>query len=177
MFQILTWGREATSHSLSQCWPRSLLPYGHNEVNIDTSWSLQWRHNERGGVSNHQPHDCLFNRLIRRRSKKTSKLRIRSLCVGNSPMTGEFPEKRAGNPENISIWWRHHVKCRPEGFTECLYLSAICMESVPPCQWSKGLALTHDTGGQKRSIIQSHSKSIRIDIAAATFQRAGLLSW
>ena len=34
--------------------------------------TLQWRHNERDGVSNHQPHDCLLNRLYRRRSKKTS---------------------------------------------------------------------------------------------------------
>ena len=24
--------------------------------------TLQWRHNERDGVSNHQPHDCLLNR-------------------------------------------------------------------------------------------------------------------
>ena len=45
---------------------------------------LQWRHNGRGGVSNHQPHDCLPNRLFRRRSKKTSKLRVTGLCV-NSP--------------------------------------------------------------------------------------------
>ena len=36
----------------------------------------QWRHNERDGVSNYQPHHCLLNRLIRRRSKKTSKLRL-----------------------------------------------------------------------------------------------------
>ena len=35
---------------------------------------LQWRHNERHGVSNHQTHDCLLNRLSKRRSKKTSKL-------------------------------------------------------------------------------------------------------
>ena len=34
--------------------------------------TLQWRHNERDVVSNHQPHDCLLNRLFRRRSKKTS---------------------------------------------------------------------------------------------------------
>ena len=26
--------------------------------------SLQWRHNERDGVSNHQPHHCLLNRLF-----------------------------------------------------------------------------------------------------------------
>ena len=29
--------------------------------------SLQWRHNEHEGVSNHQPHDCLFNLLFMRR--------------------------------------------------------------------------------------------------------------
>ena len=34
---------------------------------------MQWRHNERGGVSNHQPHDCLLNRLFMRRLKETSK--------------------------------------------------------------------------------------------------------
>ena len=28
---------------------------------------LQWRHNDHDGVSNHQPHDCLLNRLFRRR--------------------------------------------------------------------------------------------------------------
>ena len=32
--------------------------------------SLRWRHNGRDGVSNHQPHDFLLNRLFRRRSKK-----------------------------------------------------------------------------------------------------------
>ena len=34
--------------------------------------SLQWRHNGRDSVSNHQPHDWLLNRLFRRKSKKTS---------------------------------------------------------------------------------------------------------
>ena len=40
---------------------------------------LQWRHNEHDGVSNHQPCDCLLNRLFGRRSKKTSKLRVTGL--------------------------------------------------------------------------------------------------
>ena len=61
------------------------------------------------GVLNHQPHDCLLNRLFRRRSKKTSKLHVTGLCAGNSPVTGEFPAQRASNAENVSIWWRHHV--------------------------------------------------------------------
>ena len=71
--------------------------------------SLQWRHNEGDGVSNHQPSDCLLKRLFRRRPKKTSKLRITGLCEGNSPVTGEFPAQMASNAENVSIWWRHHV--------------------------------------------------------------------
>ena len=44
---------------------------------------LQWRHTGRYGVSNHQPHGCLLNRLFGHRSKKTSKLRVTGLCVGN----------------------------------------------------------------------------------------------
>ena len=72
--------------------------------------TLHWRHNDHGGVSNQQPHDCLLNRLFRRRSKKTSKLRVTGLCAGNSPETGEFPAQMASNAENVSIWWRHHEK-------------------------------------------------------------------
>ena len=60
-----------------------------------TQKALRWRHNVRDSVSNHQPHDCLLNRLFRRRSKKTSKLRVTGLCAGNSPGTGEFPAQMA----------------------------------------------------------------------------------
>ena len=55
------------------------------ECLINLSHSLQWRHNGNDSVSNHQPHNCLLNRLFRRRSKKTSKLRVTGLCAGNSP--------------------------------------------------------------------------------------------
>ena len=72
-----------------------------------TYYSLQLRHNGRDGVSNHQPHDCLLNRLFRRRSKKTPKPRNTILCAGKSPVTGEFPAQLASNAENASIWWRH----------------------------------------------------------------------
>ena len=63
--------------------------------------SLQWRHNGRDGVSNHQPYDYLVNRLFRHRSKKTSKLRVTGLCAGNSTATGEFPAQMASNAENF----------------------------------------------------------------------------
>ena len=68
------------------------------EGNYD--FPLRWRHNGLESVSNHQPHDCLLNR---------SKLRVTGLCVGNSPVTGEFPAQMASNAENVSIWWRHHA--------------------------------------------------------------------
>ena len=71
-------------------------------------YSLEWRHNGRDCVSNHQPHDCLLNRLFRHRSKKTSKLRVTGLCAGNSPFT----------------WWRHQI--------ETFYASlAICARNSP----------------------------------------------
>ena len=54
---------------------------------------LRWRHNDHDGVWNHQPHGCLLNRLFRRRSKKTSKLGVTGLCVGNSPRPVNSPHK------------------------------------------------------------------------------------
>ena len=73
---------------------------------------LQWRHNGHDSISNHQPHDCLLNRLFRCRSKKTSKLRVTGFCTGNSPGTGEFPAQMASYAENVCIWWSHHDNAR-----------------------------------------------------------------
>ena len=70
--------------------------------------ALQWRHDGRDGVSNHQPPDCLLHHLFRHRSKKTSKLRVTGLCEGNSPVTSEFPAQMGSDAEHVSIWWRHH---------------------------------------------------------------------
>ena len=56
-------------------------------------WTLHWRHNDHDDVSNHQPYDCLLNRLFGRRSKKTWKLRVTGLCVGNSPGPVNSPHK------------------------------------------------------------------------------------
>ena len=67
-----------------------------------------WRHNERYCVPNGRRHDCLLNRLFRRRSKKTLKLRVTGLCEGNSQVTGEFPAQKDSDSGHVSIWWRHH---------------------------------------------------------------------
>ena len=55
--------------------------------------SLQERHNERYGVSNHRHPDCLVSRLFRRTSTKTSKLRVTGLCEWNPPVTAHSPHK------------------------------------------------------------------------------------
>ena len=81
-------------------WPWRRVHYFRNDL-------LQWRNNDLEGVSNHQPHDCLFIRFFRRRSTKTSKLRVTGLSEGISPGTSEFPAQRASNAEKVSIWWRH----------------------------------------------------------------------
>ena len=69
------------------------------DIALNISFSLQWRHNGRDGVSNHQPYHCLLSRLFGRRSKKTSKLRVTGLCEGISPVTGEFLAQMDSNAE------------------------------------------------------------------------------
>ena len=66
----------------------------------ETTWRaivLQWRHNGRHRVSNHQPRDCLLNRLFRRRTKKIKAPR--------------HSAQMASYAENVSIWWHHHHFC------------------------------------------------------------------
>ena len=91
-----------------------LLYWKSNRCELCHHWwhrrlSLLWRHNGRHGVSNPQPHGCFLNCSFRRKSKKTSKLRVTGIRVGNSPVTGEFPAQMASNAQNVSVWWRHDV--------------------------------------------------------------------
>ena len=77
----------------------------------DALWwtkSLQWRHYDRDGISNHRRPDRLPNHLFRRRSKKTSKLIVTGLCEGNPPVTDGFSSQRTNNAKNVSTWLRHH---------------------------------------------------------------------
>ena len=95
--------------SLSFTCHDSCLSYSSRQSHIcQPNNTLHWRHNELDGVSDHQPHDWLLTYLFRHRSKKTSKLRVTGLCAGNSPVTGEFPARKASNAENVSNWWHHH---------------------------------------------------------------------
>ena len=89
----------APSHYLNQCWiivqktlGNKTLQWNFNRnsnifIEENAFKTLLWRHNGRDDVSNHQPHDCLLNRSFRRRSKKTSKLRVTGFVSPvNSPL-------------------------------------------------------------------------------------------
>ena len=65
--------------SIYTIWQRFRLSC--NRCSYIPQYSLQWCHNGRDGVSNHQPHHCLHNCLFWRRSKKSSNLRVTGVCV------------------------------------------------------------------------------------------------
>ena len=44
----------------------------HNHILAGPLCPFPWHHNERDGVSNHQPHDCLLNRLFGANTKNQS---------------------------------------------------------------------------------------------------------
>ena len=115
LVQVMAWCRQAVWrwYPESSLGSRSARPFvallrGCHGPLLDKDPTLRWRHNGLDSVSNHQPHDCLLNRSFGRRSKETSKFRVTGLCLGNSPVTGEFPTQMASNVENVSIWWRRH---------------------------------------------------------------------
>ena len=76
--------------------------------------TLEWRHNGRYSVSNHQPHDCLLNRLSRRRSKKRIKAPRHWHLCGNSPGTSEFSTQRASNTEMFSFDDVIMIQCKQQ---------------------------------------------------------------
>ena len=101
--------------------------HGHRNITLYVYWihlSLRWRYNGRDSVSNHQPHDCLLNRLFRRRSKKTSKLRVTGLCAHKWPVTRKmFPF------DDVIMWYSNHQGAlqilRPRPSAQPLHI--ICM--------------------------------------------------
>ena len=105
------------SHYFNQCWlvvnwtTRNKFQWNLNPMSAVFVWkthlkglnkltySVQWRYDGRDFVSNQQHRDCLLNRLLRRGSKKASKLRVTGLCQGNLPVTGESPQKWPVTPK------------------------------------------------------------------------------
>ena len=72
------------------------------EVPRDLSiFPLQWRHNERDGVSNHQPHDCLLNRLFGDRSKKNHNSALLAFVRGIHRSPVNSPHKEPVTPKRF----------------------------------------------------------------------------
>ena len=128
--------------------------------------SLQWRHNGCDGVSNHQPHDCLLNRLFRHRSKKISKLRVTVPLWGEFTGDRWFPAQRNSNAEKVSIWWRHHFAeygfrlglHNLALFSICFHKSAVmslCFISFPPLH--TGIILCMYPANKRRRYIVTSS--------------------
>ena len=110
-------------------------------TNKKQQWfSLRWRHNDHDCVSNHQPRGCLLNHLFRRRSKKTSKLRVTGLCVGNSPGPVNSPHKgpvtRKMFPfdDVIMSWWREPDK--PQSQPVMAKFTVACISVTQWVEWT-----------------------------------------
>ena len=130
--------------------------------------SLEWRHNGLDSVSNHQPRDSLFNRLFRRRSKKTSKLRVTMRGIHRGPVNS--PHRWPSNAENVSIWRRHHVLDRSTAKLP-RYLSNINViffpKYIPP-----GRNVRHSEGYIFKCIFLNENVLISIKISLKFFPKA-----
>ena len=94
-------------------WPSTVCCHGICGHSHDRFRPLQWRHNERDGVSNHRHLHCLLHCCFRRRSKKTSKLRV----------TGVLWEEFAGGR------WIPHIKGQKSG--KCFHLMTSSCYTLP----------------------------------------------
>ena len=100
---------------------------------LSTLLSLQWRHNGRDGVPNHRRPYCLLRRLFRRRSKKTSKLRVTGFCEGDSSVTGGFPSQRASNAKMFPS----------DDITMCTQILPNLVRPLHPPHWSNRFEILH----------------------------------
>ena len=92
-----------TAQQLSQL--RKSIPYFTHK---SPWWTLQWRHNEHNGVSNHQPHDVYLSVYWGADQRKHQSSVSLAFVRGIHRWTVNSPHKGASNAENVSIWWHHH---------------------------------------------------------------------
>ena len=98
-------------------------------VGITMAPLLQWRHNERYGVSNHQPHVCLLNRLFKVPIKENIKVRGLPRWPVNSPH--KWPSTRKMFPFDYVIMVRWFLHNRNVWYHEIIY----CICSYPFHSW------------------------------------------
>ena len=131
--------------------------------------SLQWRHNERDGFSNHRRLYCLLNRLSRRRSRKTSNFRVIGLCEGNPPVTGGCPHKGSVTRKMFPFDGVVMHSCcalffvvteyflNPWVSTVCAFHGYAYLSSTEALVWSKGMVKSIRKNDKFRHIIAQYS--------------------
>ena len=91
--------------------------------------SLEWRHNEHDGVSNHQPHDCLLNRFFKAQINENMKVPRHWPLWVEFTVDRWFPAQRASNADNDPIWWRHHVPTVFKTFIDTIFFYNILWDN------------------------------------------------
>ena len=113
LVQVMAWCRQATSHYLSQCWPRFVSPYGVTRPQWVTHNEIRLLAHLKPFLPNTSTHLSIFCNtlsvimimsmgvlIIRNMSSVTwwrhqmeSFPALLALCAGDSPVTGEFPSQ------------------------------------------------------------------------------------
>ena len=103
-------------------------------------YSLHWRHNGQDSVSIHQPHECLFDRLFRRRSKKYQSSTSLAFVWGihrrpvNSPHKWPVTRKMFTLDDVImDAYYINKLTDVLDGYVWYLYINMCC--SLNPCIW------------------------------------------
>ena len=109
------------------------------------NFTLRWRHSGRDGVSNHQPHDCLLNSLLRKHQSPTSLAYVSGIhrWPVNFPHKGPVTLKMF--PFDDVIMWYILDPCRQKNvlahnitptstqssrFIFCVFTMSICISSL-----------------------------------------------
>ena len=78
--------------------------------------ALRWRHNEQDSVSNHQPHHCLLNRLLRADQSSASLAFVRGIHRGPVNSPHKWPVTRKMFPFDDVIMGRHNDSRKASSF-------------------------------------------------------------
>ena len=105
----------------------------------NTATPLQWRQNGRYSVSNHQPHDCVLNRLFRRRCSASLAF-VRGIHRGPGTSPHKWPVMRKIFPFDDVIMITHwRIKLR---FHMCGYDGRREILQHLECQYEQHNSLT-----------------------------------
>ena len=88
-----------------QAYLSKIYAFYQEELDLCISVALQWRHNERDGLSVHQCLHCSLNCCFRHRPKKTSKLRVTRLARPVTRKMFPFDDVIMVMSKLLTCWW------------------------------------------------------------------------